>query len=111
MVTKVGIGSRLQEERKRLGYNQTDFAALGGVAKNTQWFYEKDERSPDVAYLAAIEKIGVDIWYLLYGERKPQTVSDLNSSETKVIQAMRKMSEVDRASIERLVWALSQASE
>ncbi len=94
-----------------MGYNQTDFAALGGVAKNTQWFYEKDERSPDVAYLAAIEKIGVDIWYLLYGERKPQTVSDLNSSETKVIQAMRKMSEVDRASIERLVWALSQASE
>lgn len=43
--TYVGIGERLKEERERLGMNQTDFAAQLNVSKNSQYNYEKGERS------------------------------------------------------------------
>ena len=50
----MGIGERLKEERERLGFSQTEFAAVAGASKNSQYNYEKGERSPDAAYLAAV---------------------------------------------------------
>ena len=49
----MGIGERLKEERERIGLSQTEFAAKAGASKNSQYNYEKGERSPDAAYLAA----------------------------------------------------------
>lgn len=63
------IGKRLLEERERLGLNQTDFAAIGGVGRKTQFNYESGERAPDGAYLAAIAKAGADALYILTGQR------------------------------------------
>lgn len=62
------IGKRLKDERKRLGYNQTDFSALGGVQISAQVNYENDRRYPDTAYLAAIAVAGADVLYILTGE-------------------------------------------
>jgi transcriptional regulator with XRE-family HTH domain len=56
---------RLKEERIRLGFNQEDFAHLGGVSKNTQLGYEQGIRTPDVHYLFKIEDHGADLFYLL----------------------------------------------
>lgn len=66
---------RLREERKRLGLNQTDFAAIGGVKKETQSNYETGIRRPDSAYLEAIAAHGVDVGYLLTGIRAPAVTS------------------------------------
>lgn len=63
------FGKRLREERERLGLNQEAFGAIGGVKKLAQLKYEKGERAPDALYLAAIKNKGVDIVYLLTGER------------------------------------------
>jgi transcriptional regulator with XRE-family HTH domain len=63
------MGSRLREERKRLGMNQTDFAKAIGVHLNTQSRYEKGDRDPDTAYLSAIAKAGVNVAYVLTGEK------------------------------------------
>ena len=63
------IGDRLREERKRLGYNQTDFGALGGVERKTQYNYEFGNTCPDAAYLERIEKVGADVVYIQTGER------------------------------------------
>ena len=63
------IGERLREERERLGLNQTDFAAVGGVGRKTQFNYESGERAPDGAYLAAIAAAGADVLYILTGQR------------------------------------------
>jgi phage repressor protein C with HTH and peptisase S24 domain len=63
------IGERLREERERLGFNQTDFGALGGVLKKSQFHYEKGERLPDAAYLAAIANAGCDVSYIITGKR------------------------------------------
>lgn len=64
------FGTRLREERERLGYNQTDFGDIGGVRKNAQSNYEQGERQPDAEYLQKIQAIGVDVHYLLTGERR-----------------------------------------
>ena len=63
------IGKRLREERERLGFSQEAFGALGGVQKRAQINYEKGERHPDSAYLAAIAAAGADVLYILTGQR------------------------------------------
>ena len=66
-VNKGSIGTRLKEERERLGFNQTEFGSYGGVGKKAQGNYEADERSPNTDYLKGIAKIGVDIQYVILG--------------------------------------------
>jgi transcriptional regulator with XRE-family HTH domain len=73
------IGSRLRDERVRLGLSQTEFGELGGVRKNTQSKYESNERSPDALYLANVAKIGVDVQYVLTGESRAE--SDVQMAE------------------------------
>ncbi|MDF0606651.1 helix-turn-helix transcriptional regulator [Neisseriaceae bacterium TC5R-5] len=68
----VSICKRLREERERLGFNQTDFAAIGGVGRKSQFNYEEGERQPDAAYLAAISTTGADVQYILTGQRQGQ---------------------------------------
>lgn len=64
------IGDRLKQERSRLGLNQTEFAALGFVTKDSQLNYEVGRRSPDSAYLSALADHGVDVLYVLTGRRE-----------------------------------------
>lgn len=66
------FGRRLREERERLGLSQEAFGAIGGVKKLAQLKYEKGERAPDANYLAAIKKRGVDISFLLTGDRNEE---------------------------------------
>lgn len=63
------ISDRLREERKRLGLNQVELGAVGGVKKLAQINYESGERQPDAGYLAAIAAAGADVRYILTGER------------------------------------------
>lgn len=105
----MGIGERLKEERQRLGLNQSDFAALAGVAKNTQLNYEKEERSPDAAYLAAVAAAGVDVLYVLTGTRTPRPVEGLSVAEEKVLDNYRSLPEEDQASVRRLTDALAES--
>ncbi|ONB88676.1 helix-turn-helix domain-containing protein [Burkholderia pseudomallei] len=53
----------------RIGLSQDEFAAVGGVSRRSQSAYEADERSPDANYLLAVRELGVDIFYVLTGER------------------------------------------
>lgn len=49
--------------------NQVDFGAVGGVKKLAQINYEKGERHPDSAYLAAIAAAGANVHYILTGQK------------------------------------------
>lgn len=68
------FAARLKEERRRLGLTQPAFGALGGVGKLAQMKYENDGRWPSVEYLFALGKNGVDIVYLVTGERQVERV-------------------------------------
>lgn len=94
------IGQRLKDERKRLGYNQTDFAVHGGVQKNAQSNYESDARQPDVAYLAAIAKLGADIGYIVTGI---QTTAALTAEEQAVLKGYRALDDRGRAGVLRML--------
>ncbi len=65
------FGHRLRAERERVGLNQKEFGAIGGVSKTTQLNYEADERHPDTKYLDAIAALGVDLVFLLTGRPDP----------------------------------------
>jgi transcriptional regulator with XRE-family HTH domain len=87
----MGIGSRLREERERLGLNQEGFGQLGGVRKQAQLLYEKDERKPDSDYLVAVAAAGVDVLFVLTGRRQ----SDLpagDASEQLLLENFRRCS-------------------
>nr|WP_255698560.1 S24 family peptidase [Halomonas desiderata] len=75
------IGERLKAERERLGLSQTALAQVGGVGKTTQINYEKGARSPDAAYLSALDGAGVDVQFVLTGRREgaSQTAVDATS--------------------------------
>lgn len=103
----MNIGERLKEERVRLGYSQADFAAIAGVAKTSQFNYEKGERSPDAAYLAAVAEKGVDVLYVVTGERKPQPADSLTALEAQVVAGLRAMTEESAESVVRITRALA----
>lgn len=72
----VSIGSRIREERDRLELRQSDFAELVRVSTTTQGNYERGERAPDAVYffLAAVQ--GVDVLYVITGNRAPAGALD-----------------------------------
>lgn len=49
--------------------SQPAFGEIGGVQKRAQINYEADERQPDASYLAAMASVGVDVIYVLTGQR------------------------------------------
>lgn len=65
----VSFCDRLKEERSRLGMTQTAFGEIGGVTKKTQMLYESGDRAPDSVYLEKISALGVDVGYLVTGNR------------------------------------------
>jgi hypothetical protein len=62
--------------------------AIGGVRKQAQLKYEKDLRTPDAAYLSALQRAGVDIQYVLTGFR----VSDVPGAQ----EFMDRMNEAEQ---------------
>ncbi|MEN3257975.1 hypothetical protein AAH678_03965 [Sodalis endosymbiont of Spalangia cameroni] len=71
-LTLEGVGDRLKSERLRLGLSQEIFAERCGVKKLTQYNYEKSERHPDAGYLIAAKALGVDLNYVMTGERSDE---------------------------------------
>lgn len=98
---------RLREERERLGYNQADFGEVGGVKKLAQFNYEKGERSPDADYLAKIAAIGVDVVYLITGQRSVPVA--LNRKEEALLDNYRNSNEAGKKAVETTASAFANA--
>lgn len=70
-------GERLRLERSKLGLSQKDFAALFDKKWMAVLRYEKGERVMNQEDLEALHKEGVDVWFLLTGERnRPDLLSE-----------------------------------
>ena len=61
------FGSRLREERKRLGLTQARLASDVGISTPTQVGYELGIRTPDAHYLTVVEQLGADEHYIRTG--------------------------------------------
>lgn len=81
----MNFGARLAEERKRLGLKQVEFADLVGTEVPKQSLYENDKRELRADYLARLAEVGVNVVYILTGQRSeggrlPPGASDLLSA-------------------------------
>jgi transcriptional regulator with XRE-family HTH domain len=65
----MSFGSRLAEERRRLGLKQAEFADLVGTDVPKQSLYENDRRELRADYLARLAVAGVDVVYVLTARR------------------------------------------
>jgi transcriptional regulator with XRE-family HTH domain len=101
-----GSGERLRQERARLGLRQDDLARLGGVNRNTQGSYEKGERNPDVAYLAAVATQGVDVRYVITGIRSVDDGVWLGEAEQRLLARYRALAVSDQEIVQRVVEAM-----
>lgn len=104
----LNIGDRLREERVRLGFNQADFAAVAGVAKTSQFNYEKGERSPDAAYLAAVGEKGVDVLYVVTGKRTPSDADAISEAEADLLEHFRLLPEGEQGYTRTMIAALAE---
>lgn len=89
MSSTVPLGSRLREERERLGLSQTDFGAAAGVGRKTQFNYESDERSPDGEYFAKIAALGIDVRYVITSSRDYEPPPPLTAEEQVLLRYFR----------------------
>lgn len=111
------IGERLKQERKRLGFNQSDFAAIGEATRKTQYNYECGERPPDGGYLAAIAAIGADVLYILTGTRSGELGGaapanpTLSRRQLALLDNLAHCAEEDRAAIERIALNAKKAQQ
>lgn len=103
------IGERLKEERSRLGMNQTDIGALGGVGKTTQINYEKGNGVPDARYLAAVAEKGVDVLYVVTGQRKPMESTQLSAAMAEFVELLIEMDSEDLEVLRRTAQAFARA--
>lgn len=63
------IASRLKAAREGVGLSQQAMAEHCGVTARSQRNYEAGERLPDADYLGRLAGIGVDVVFVLTGER------------------------------------------
>ncbi|HFF8537491.1 TPA: helix-turn-helix domain-containing protein [Raoultella ornithinolytica] len=105
------LGYRLKEERARKGLNQTDFAALAGGSRGAQAAYERDEKIPGGSYLAALAAAGVDILYVLTGQRSPTpgVVVAETEEEKRLLENYRAMDQAARLNIQAVGDAFAQS--
>ena len=68
------FGTRLRQERERLGMSPHDFAMLGEVNRVTQMRYEAEANSPTVEYMHKIGRHGVNTHFILTGMQAEDTV-------------------------------------
>lgn len=65
------IGQRLKEERDRLGFSQEAFGTRIGTTGRTVKKYEANETSPRASELLTAYSAGMDVLYVITGERLP----------------------------------------
>ncbi len=67
---KSGIGSRLREERERLGLTQGAVARSLDISRRTVINYETESNPVLLDYIEQLGQLGADRYYLLFGKRE-----------------------------------------
>jgi transcriptional regulator with XRE-family HTH domain len=101
-------GNRLREEREKLGISQEELGAIGGVSRNAQGRYESDDRAPDWVYLERLAQHGVDVLYVITGQRVQAAAAVLTGEEATLIENYRHAAAEGRQAAATVLSALAQ---
>lgn len=77
---------------------------MAGISRGSQVAYESDQTSPTITYLAALDKAGVDVLFILTGER--QAPAELGPDEMVLIERFRALNHEDQEAIHKHLHAL-----
>jgi len=94
------IGERLKVERARLGLSQAAIADACAVNRGTLASWEKGEQSPTAAVLAVMACLGVDVLYVVTGERGAEGESTLAPAERALLSSYARADQAGRAALE-----------
>lgn len=93
------IGARLREERMRIGSSQVDFAEACGSSRNALVQWERGDATPNAAVLALMSSAGVDVLYVVTGQRSGESEATLAPAERALLQAWRDSDDKGRAAL------------
>lgn len=69
------IGTRLREERDRLGLKAADFGQFGDWPVRTVYGWEAGKATPKAEFFADVEPLGMDVQYIITGRRPGRSLS------------------------------------
>lgn len=102
------LGGRIKFERLRLGIQQIDFAEACDVSRGGLLKWEKNESAPNAMALAAMAKLGVDVLYVVTGQRQGETETTLAPEEKTLLSAWRSSGEKGRTALTAVAEVLKQ---
>lgn len=77
-VTRLSIGSRLAQERRRLDLTQAEFGGHAGLGRSVIGMIETGRTRLDLGALLALEsKVGIDVVFVLTGRRAAVAAVDM----------------------------------
>ncbi|MNG64103.1 transcriptional repressor DicA [compost metagenome] len=104
------IAARLREERSKIGESQSSMAEKFGVSARTWGKYERGETMPDALTLSRLGgELGIDVAYVLTGQKTSNTVDSISMEEQKLIENYRAMDEAARLNIQAVGDAFAQS--
>jgi len=105
------IGKRLRDERKRLGWSQQFAATTVGVSRE-MWAKYEGGAEPGAKALARMLSAGVDVLYVLTGQRGTASRETLSTNERTLLDNYRHSSQKQKQFIEEaavMSWELQLA--
>ncbi|QXW17272.1 helix-turn-helix domain-containing protein [Comamonas aquatica] len=91
------FGDRIKSERLRLNIQQLAFAEACEVSRGALLKWEKNEATPNAQALALMSRLGVDVLYVVTGQRQGESESTLAPEEKALLSAWRNSSDKGRA--------------
>lgn len=103
------LGARMREERERLGFSQSAFADLGHVSLRAEQDWERGVSAPKADFLAVAVTHGVDVLYILTGQRLAAVESRLSPDELTLLDNYKRTNEEGRVAARLILSSLAQA--
>lgn len=107
------LGARLRTARKGLGKSQDDMAAVCGVSREMWGKYERDAAMPGGEVLIKVALAGIDVNYILTGQRMGGAVATpaapaLSPRKAALLDHYEATSEEGKKIIEAAAFAAAQ---
>lgn len=104
-------GTRLREQRKKLGLKQAEVAAACHVSREMWGKYERGVAMPGGPVLAEMSKIGIDIEYVLNGQpARVRSALDAVRASSEIASRFEKV-EPARASLQEAIFNVLRAAQ
>lgn len=105
----MSIGARIKHERERVGLTISALAEIASAGKNTVIDWQNDVSSPPASKLAALAAAGLDVLYILTGQRTgDQPAPALSRREAALLDNYRHSSDEARSAIDKTSAAFAQ---